>query len=56
MHVHKLYHPSTHNGLPKDEHWDSKHVQEVVKIKILMGSFTLHFGLKYEMIYQLEHK
>jgi len=36
LHVNKLYHSCTYNFLPEDEHSDSKHVEDIVEIKILV--------------------
>jgi len=35
-HVNKLYHTCTYNRLPEDEPSGSKHVEDMVKIKILV--------------------
>jgi len=35
-HVNKLHHTCMHNRLPEDESSDSKHVDGIVKIKILV--------------------
>jgi len=36
QHVNKLYHTCTYNCLPEDEPLGSKHVEDIVKIKILV--------------------
>ena len=36
QHVNKLYHTCKHNRLPEDEPSGSKHVENIVKIKILV--------------------
>jgi len=35
-HINKLYHTCTYKLIPEDEPWGSKHVEDIVKIKILV--------------------
>jgi len=36
LHVYKLYHTCTYSRLPEDEPSDWKHVEDIVKIKVLV--------------------
>jgi len=41
-----------HNNVYR-KHGDKKRQHATTTTSCILGSFTLHFGLKYEMIYQL---
>jgi hypothetical protein len=51
LHVNKLYHTSVYSCLPDDELLGSKHVEDIIKIKIHTGLTKVHFvGLYYTIV------
>jgi len=51
LHKNKLYHSCTYNRLPEDEPSGSKHVEDIVKIKILVQLRCILLGYVIRLCY-----